>query len=67
MRRVRFISATLTGGGYYRRKAGAAVETVLPDRLWIGGSVLDVDGSIICSGKGGLIRIDQGSVPRPPC
>jgi xylono-1,5-lactonase len=49
----------LTGGGYYRRKLDGAVETVLPDRLWIGGAVLDVDGSIICSGKGGLIRIDR--------
>ena len=28
----------LTAGGYFRRKPGNAVETVLKDRLWIGGA-----------------------------
>lgn len=51
----------LTGGGYYRRKSGGTVETVLPGRMWIGGAVLDDSGSVICSGKGGLIRVDQGT------
>jgi D-xylonolactonase len=51
----------LTAGGYYRRKPGRAVETVLKDRLWIGGAVLDESGSIICSGKGGLVHVDQAT------
>jgi len=56
----------LTGGGYYRRKSGRAIETVLRDRLWIGGAVLDEGGSIICSGKGGLIRVNPDSGAATP-
>src|SRR5258708_31597615 len=56
----------LRGGGYYRRKSGRAIETVLRDRLWIGGAVLDEGGSIICSGKGGLIRVNPDSGAATP-
>jgi len=48
----------LTGGGYYRVRPGAQVETLLPGRMWIGGAVLDEDGSLVLSGKGGLVRLD---------
>jgi sugar lactone lactonase YvrE len=48
----------LTGGGYYRVRPGAPVETVLPGRMWIGGGVLDEDGSWVLGGKGGLVRLD---------
>jgi sugar lactone lactonase YvrE len=48
----------LTGGGFYRVMPGAPVETLLPGRLWIGGAVLDEDGTLVLSGKGGLLRLD---------
>lgn len=48
----------LLGGGYFRCRPGQAVDTILPDRVWIGGAVLDVSGSIVCGGKGGLVRLD---------
>jgi xylono-1,5-lactonase len=48
----------LTGGGYYRCRPGRAAESVLPDRMWIGGAVLDHDGSILLGGKGGVVRVD---------
>jgi sugar lactone lactonase YvrE len=51
----------LTGGGYYRCAPGGVVHTVLADRLWIGGAVLDESGWVICSGKGGLIAVDPVS------
>ena len=50
----------LIGGGYYRWRAGGTVETVLPDRIWIGGATLDEGGAILCGGKGGLILIEGG-------
>jgi len=51
----------LTAGGYYRVEPGRGVETVLADRMWIGGAVLDQDGSILLSGKGGLVRVDPAT------
>jgi D-xylonolactonase len=51
----------LTGGGCYRVEPGRGVETVLADRMWIGGAVLDQDGSILLSGKGGLVRVDPAT------
>jgi D-xylonolactonase len=48
----------LTGGGYYRVRPGAAVETLLPGRMWIGGAVLEEGGTLVLSGKGGLVRLD---------
>jgi sugar lactone lactonase YvrE len=48
----------LLGGGYYRCRPGKPVAPILPDRLWIGGAVLDASGSIVCGGKGGLVRLD---------
>ena len=51
----------LTGGGFYRVRPGAPVETLLAGRLWIGGAVLDEDGSVVLSGKGGLLRLDPGT------
>jgi xylono-1,5-lactonase len=47
----------LTGGGFHRCAPDGVIETVIPDRLWIGGSVLDESGWVICSGKGGLIAV----------
>jgi xylono-1,5-lactonase len=47
----------LTGGGFHRCARDGVIETVIPDRMWIGGSVLDESGWVICSGKGGLIAV----------
>lgn len=52
----------LTGGGYYRRRSGRPVETLLADRMWIGGAVLDGGGGVVCSGKGGLVLVDDAGV-----
>ncbi|HET8612888.1 MAG TPA: SMP-30/gluconolactonase/LRE family protein [Sphingomonas sp.] len=54
----------LTGGGYYRAKAGGAIETILADRIWIGGAALDAAGGVVCGGKGGLVLAKDG-VARP--
>lgn len=51
----------LTGTGYYRQRPGLPVEAMLPGRQWIGGAVLTEDGSIICSGRGGLAWIDAAT------
>jgi len=51
--------ADLTGGGLYRRSPRGRIERFLPDRHWIGGIVLNEDRTVICSGKGGLIRFDK--------
>jgi len=48
----------LLGGGFYRVAPGGAVQTIVADRKWIGGTVLDASGAVICSGAGGIIRID---------
>jgi xylono-1,5-lactonase len=51
----------LTGGGYYRCAPDGSVATIVSDRLWIGGAVLDESGWVICSGKGGLIAVHPES------
>ncbi|MFA7587564.1 MAG: SMP-30/gluconolactonase/LRE family protein [Novosphingobium sp.] len=51
----------LTGTGYFRQRPGQPAEAMLPGRQWIGGAVLTVDGNVICSGRGGLVRIDATS------
>lgn len=51
----------LLGGGYYRCRPGESVETVLADRMWIGGAVLDASGVVVCGGKGGLVRVDPAT------
>ncbi len=56
----------LTGGGLYRVTPGGAVETVLPDRIWIGGSVIDADGAILVSGAGGIVRVDPATGATSP-
>lgn len=45
-------------GGYYRVRPGGQPETVLPERLWIGGAAMNDDGRLILAGKGGLIVVD---------
>jgi xylono-1,5-lactonase len=47
----------LSGGGYYHCASDGRIETILADRLWIGGAVLDESGWVICSGKGGLMAV----------
>jgi xylono-1,5-lactonase len=54
----------LLGGGYYRKRPGGPVETVLPERMWIGGAVLDAGGGVVCAGKGGLVLV-HGTGARP--
>ena len=51
----------LTGGGFYRRKPASAVDTLVPGRMWIGGAVLCIDGTLMLSGRGGLIRVDPAT------
>ena len=48
----------LTGGGYHCRGVDGIVRTVMPDRTWIGGAVLDTYGCLIVSGRGGLVHVD---------
>lgn len=50
----------LTGGGYYRCRPGAAPETMLPGRLWIGGATRDAGEAVLCGGKGGLVLLRDG-------
>lgn len=50
----------LIGGGYYRWQADGPIGTVLADRVWIGGATLDEGGAILCSGKGGLVLVEDG-------
>lgn len=51
----------LIGGGYYRRAPGLGIETVVADRKWIGGAVLDASGAVLCAGQGGLVHVDQST------
>jgi sugar lactone lactonase YvrE len=50
----------LTGGGYYRCSTDGTVETLLAERLWIGGATLDEGDAVLCSGKGGLVLVKDG-------
>jgi xylono-1,5-lactonase len=51
----------LIGGGYYRCRPGAPVETVLADRTWIGGAAFAREDGLLLSGRGGIIRVDLTS------
>jgi sugar lactone lactonase YvrE len=51
----------LTGGGYYRSNDGT-VDTLLADRLWIGGATFDEGDAVLLSGKGGLVLVQGGEV-----
>ncbi|WP_070151349.1 SMP-30/gluconolactonase/LRE family protein [Sphingobium phenoxybenzoativorans] len=46
--------ADLLGGGVHRRDFHGC-KPVLPGRMWVGGVLMNADGRIICSGKGGLV------------
>lgn len=50
----------LTGGGYYRCAPDGSIETLLADRLWIGGATFDEGDALLCSGKGGLVLVKDG-------
>jgi sugar lactone lactonase YvrE len=56
----------LTGGGYHRVKPGGVPETLLEERMWIGGAALVADGSLILSGRGGLVRLDPAAGATSP-
>jgi xylono-1,5-lactonase len=56
----------LTGGGYYRVRPGGKPQTILKERIWIGGAALVADGSIVVSGKGGLVRLDPATGATKP-
>lgn len=49
--------ADLLGGGVHTCNADGC-RAVLPDRIWVGGVLVNEDGRIICSGKGGLVIVD---------
>ncbi len=51
----------LTGGGIYRKRPGQPVETMLADRLWVGGMLFDSSGKLLCSGRGGIVALDPVS------
>lgn len=51
----------LLGGGFYRCASGAAPETLLSERIWIGGAVLDEGGGVVVSGRGGLVLVENGA------
>lgn len=50
--------ADLLGGGVYRVPPGGAVEMALPDRIWVGGMLLDESGKAVCGGRGGMVVVD---------
>lgn len=52
--------ADLLGGGVHRRDADGCAPLV-PGRMWVGGILMNDDGRIICSGRGGLIIADAGN------
>lgn len=56
----------LFGGGYYRARPNGAIDGLLAGRKYIGGAVLGVDGAMICSGRGGLIKVDPDSGQSAP-
>lgn len=49
----------LLGGGYYRRRPGAEIETLVADRIWIGGAVLDQGGGLVIGGRGGIMLVER--------
>ncbi|HVO45727.1 MAG TPA: SMP-30/gluconolactonase/LRE family protein [Steroidobacteraceae bacterium] len=52
----------LLGGGFYRRRPGRTdIDTLIAGRMWVGGTVLDESGAVLCSGRGGIVRIDPSS------
>jgi D-xylonolactonase len=51
----------LLGGGLCRRSADGAVEKFLPERKWIGGIVHADDGTVLCSGRGGVVKLDPAT------
>lgn len=55
----------LLGGGLFRKRPARAVETLLAGRTWIGGAVVDAGGSVICSGRGGLVAVAPDGAVRP--
>ncbi len=56
----------LIGGGYFRQAPGGDAVCLLEGRRWIGGSVLNADGTILVSGEGGIVRIDPGAGTASP-
>ncbi len=48
----------LTGGGVFRKRPGKEVETMLADRMWVGGMLFDRSGQVVLSGKGGIVALD---------
>lgn len=51
----------LMAGGLYRRDPDGTIRSFLPQRDRIGGVVVNQDGSLVCGGRGGLIRFDPES------
>ncbi|HEX7782089.1 MAG TPA: SMP-30/gluconolactonase/LRE family protein [Sphingobium sp.] len=49
--------ADLLGGGVHRRDAEGC-RPVLADRMWVGGVLMNDDGRVVCSGRGGLVIFD---------
>ncbi|MFN0092387.1 MAG: SMP-30/gluconolactonase/LRE family protein [Acidimicrobiales bacterium] len=41
----------ILGGGVYRRSPTGHIETLVPDRRWVGGLALHADGGFVISGK----------------
>jgi sugar lactone lactonase YvrE len=47
-----------TAGGLFCVGVDGEVRRFLPDRKWIGGIVHNADGTVLCSGRGGIVRLD---------
>ncbi|MDR7101971.1 SMP-30/gluconolactonase/LRE family protein [Croceicoccus sp. BE223] len=58
--------ADLLGGGVHRRVPGRDAETVLPDRIWVGGMLLDESGRGVCGGRGGIVVVDPATRTAAP-
>jgi sugar lactone lactonase YvrE len=51
----------LAAGGVYRRSPDGVVRQFLPGRIWVGGIVLGQGSQLLCSGRGGIVRLDLES------
>ena len=49
----------LLGKAFYKRSPNGSISTILRDRKWVGGAVLNQDGGLVLSGHGGLLYLNE--------